>query len=76
MKLDTNFVTIENMDGKTLIYEENDLNGADVLVRNLQGVTIHLRGLPSTLRINNLKDCTLACKKLLIFAVEDFCFCS
>ena len=53
------------MDGKTLIYEENDLNGADVLVRNLQGAEIHLRGFPSTLRINNLKDCVLACMMLL-----------
>lgn len=59
--LDSNFVTIEDIQDKVIIYEEKQLDGADVLVRNLEGVTIQLRGTPSTLRISGLKDCRLAC---------------
>jgi hypothetical protein len=44
------------------VYEDDKLNGHDVLVRELENVTLRLHGSPSTLRIKNVKNCRIFCK--------------
>jgi len=58
-KDDSNFLTIENVEGSRIIYTEEQLSKSDVMVRNLDGAVIHLNGSPSTLRLANLKNCKL-----------------
>jgi len=58
---DSNFVTIENLDNTTLTRSDQDVSKTDVLVRNLTNVVLHLHGSPSTLRIQNVKNCKILC---------------
>ncbi|CAG7823149.1 unnamed protein product [Allacma fusca] len=73
IKMDSNFVTIEDIQDKNIIYEEKELDGADVMVRNLEGTIVQLRGTPSTLRITGLKDCKLVCGPVQTSVFIDNC---
>jgi len=59
--VDSNFVTIENLDGEVIEYEHERIAGADVLIRNLTECVIRLEGSPSTLRIKDVKNCKILC---------------
>ncbi|CAF0731377.1 unnamed protein product [Didymodactylos carnosus] len=54
-----NTVNISNKHGEFLRYENDDLNGKDVAIENLDECEIFLKGSPSSLQIKNLKSCIL-----------------
>jgi len=72
-KDDSNFLTIENVEGSRIIYTEEQLSKSDVMVRNLDGAVIHLNGSPSTLRLANLKNCKLICGPVHTSVFVDEC---
>jgi len=55
-------VTIEKLSDSTKVFEADELNGCDVLARDLENVTLHLLGSPSTLRLKNVKNSRILCK--------------
>jgi len=56
-----NYFTIEGIKHQTVRYNESELNGNDVLVKDSTDSVIVLEGSPSTLRLLNLKNCKLLC---------------
>ncbi|CAF0763857.1 unnamed protein product [Didymodactylos carnosus] len=54
-----NTVNISNKHGEFIQYENDDLNGKDVAIENLDQCEIFLKGYPSSLQIKNLKSCIL-----------------
>jgi len=56
-----NYFTIEGIKRQTVTYNESELNGNDVLVKDSTDSVIVLEGSPSTLRLLNLKNCKLLC---------------
>ncbi|OXA42713.1 Tubulin-specific chaperone C [Folsomia candida] len=59
--VDSNFITIENLENTTSVLEDDKVSRTDVLLRNLTNVVIYLHGSPSTLRITNIKNCKILC---------------
>jgi len=60
-KMTANFCTVEDLNCVTSTHEEDQLNGNDVLLRNLTGSTVYLNGSPSTLRLKNIESCKIIC---------------
>jgi len=73
---DTNFVTIEDLADTTLSYSDEEVSKTDVLVRNLTNVVLHLHGSPSTLRIQNVKNCKILCGPVATSVFVEECLSS
>jgi hypothetical protein len=70
---DSNFLTIEGINGKSVVYNEEEIMKSDVLIRNLDGTVIQLNGSPSTLRLARLKNCKLICGPVHTSVFVDEC---